>query len=97
MEKNKNPEDCSVGIKLNQVCHKKNYVRGARLKQLGDYSLEDQELLIWRSGGEINTICLHHEHTLLNRYTDLNSNCCNPFQMHNQKQKRKKGIYIYIL
>ena len=97
MEKIENLKNCTVGLELKQLCYKKSYVRSVGLKQLIDYSLEDQELLAWRSGVEIHTICLHHEHMFLNRYADSNSNCCNPFQIHSQKQKRKKGNILIDL
>ena len=83
---------------MNEECHKQSYVKNKDIKQVSSLKDVERELLIWRSGIEMDentTICLHHEFIILKRYPAIQTTCCDPFNSHNMK--RRKGKYIYIV
>ena len=92
-----NIANCSIGIKLDEDCHRKSFCRTAGLKGINDFEEEEVQLICWRSGIEqqnLKDVCYHHEQTILVRYSKNITVCCNPFNLHdtNKKQaKRKKG------
>ena len=90
-----NIKDCSIGIKLEEECHKTSYVRSIGLKKLDQYSLDYQELLVWRTGVQIDSVCHHHEYKYLKKYSGYHLKCCNPMQLHNSKC-RKGNNFILI-
>ena len=85
---------CSVGKLLKEACHKLSYTRGKTgLKTVNEYSDDDKELIIWRSGlleDPTNNICFHHEQTILYRYEHFKKKCCNPHQVH---KVEVRGMY----
>ena len=80
---------CSVGKLLKQTCNKLSYTSGKTgLKTLNEYSDDDKELIIWRSGlleDTTNNICFHHEHMNI-----LRKNVANPHQVH---KVEVRGMY----
>ncbi|XP_033095661.1 uncharacterized protein LOC117100179 [Anneissia japonica] len=66
---------CSIGLNLNDSCHKKNFVRrDAGFFAVNQISDEDKKLLEWRSGltlADDYSICFHHHKVYLDRYESL--------------------------
>jgi len=80
---------CSVGTFLNSLCLLLAFCRSSKLENISD--MLDKELLEWRVGTELTTVCTHHKHQYLNRYArDFGSRCCDPFKLH--KKVFSKGV-----
>lgn len=78
---------CSIGLFLNQDCHKFHYCRKAGLLKVTDFSEEDKELMQWRCGYQFHNddkVCFHHEKLYLTRYESLQKYCADPFTVHNK-------------
>lgn len=76
-----NNDSCSIGISMNEACHKTINCRIEGLKQSSEFSGEDLELIKWRSGvSDIGNICFHHDKVLLIRYESLQK--FDPFAKH---------------
>ena len=76
-------EQCSIGLSLNNSCHKKSFNRGvAGFFAANELSQEDRKLQECRSGLTIadeSSICFHHHKVYLDRYESLQKYCCDPF------------------
>ena len=54
-------ELCDFHTFSEEPCHRQSYNRKTGLTNFNQYSKQDQEVLLWRAGGEkANTICFHH-------------------------------------
>ncbi|GBN96229.1 hypothetical protein AVEN_174177-1 [Araneus ventricosus] len=95
-EKETSPAICDVGKNLLESCHKTYYVKAVGLKELGEFTVEDRELLHLRLGNKFEKICFHHEQVYLQKYTHLfGQTCCDPFKRH--KKIVKKSLRIITL
>jgi len=94
---------CSIGLYLQTEadCHKTTYTRNSALKQ--DLKTVEQlkpdsfDLLKRRIGPEYqiqstDTVCLHHEKCLLDKYIHLQTACCDPYKKH--KSSVKKALRV---
>lgn len=87
-------EACTVGVQLNDVCHKTSFVHVNGKKRLQDLSEEDKQILFLRTGittTDASDICFHHEQVYLIRYElyAKYSSCCNPFKVHKKKGEKE--------
>ena len=85
-------EKCDFGLLLNIECDKKDFVRVVGRKNYDDLNLEDQQILLWRSGlldrkDNIQTICLHHEQYFGKVYERKEKKCCGVLKDHRIKAK----------
>jgi len=92
-------EQCSIGLGLNDYCHKKNFNRrDAGFFAANELSQEDRKLLEWRSGltiGDESSICFYHHKEYLDRYESLQKYCCDPF--HSHKKHITSKLYILLI
>jgi len=68
-------------------CHKLSYSRTCGFMNFADLSEDEKELLILRSGLDIQhekesstTICFHHKKVFLDRYESQQTSCFDPLQ-----------------
>ena len=93
--------NCSFGEIDESICHTTSYTHGkSALLSITDLSTEDIDLLVWRTGirkRNFKTICLHHQKIYLEKFSKLNSYCCDPFSKHSvdNQQNCKGGFLIY--
>lgn len=91
---------CSLGLLLNEECHKKSYCRNTGTKNIHDLTIEDKALIEQRIGMKLSiidsTICYHHEKVYLSRYESLQKVCADPFKTHTQQIKSKLSNYYLI-
>ena len=90
-------ERCSIGLDLNDDCHKTAYSRTTGLILATELSQENKRMLEWRSGltlSDESTICVHHEKVFLSRYESLQKYCCDPLNVHKKKIKDNLKIYL---
>ena len=83
-------DSCFIGTKLAQSCHMFVYTRKAGLKQVSSLDARQIKLISLRTGLDSlidKTICLHHEQTVLSKYSHSHRKCCNPFSKHMKKVK----------
>jgi hypothetical protein len=79
-------QKCSVGILLDDNCHKKSYSRTTGFILVTNLTEEEQKLLRLRA--EINllgcdqTICNHHKAVYITRYESRQTSCVDPFKRH---------------
>ena len=91
---------CSIGETEESDCHSIAHTHGkTRLIPITEYSPEDTDLIVWRTGirkNNLKTICLHHQKLYLEKFASCNHCCANPFGHHdeNKKIKGKKEIII---
>ena len=84
-------ERCSIGLDLNDDCHKTAYSRNTGLILATELSQENKRMLEWRSGltlSDKSTICVHHEELFLSRFESLQKYCCDPLNVHKKEKKR---------
>ena len=97
MEGTSSQPDCSIGLHLNDVCHKKTFIREAGLKVVTEFSEEDRKLISWRCGFHIpdeSCVCFHHEQVYLSRYASQQRFCCDPFRCHKKRIQSKFAYYV---
>lgn len=86
-------QDCSIGQFEGTVCHKTVHTHGKiGIKNISEIFHGDIELLIWRTGIQkkhLRSVCLHHLKQYLDKFTTLNTFCCDPFEHHAEKKNFK--------
>ena len=85
-------ECCSVGILLQQDCHKTLYTAKVELIPFKSLHITDQELLLWRASlkdsGQVVNVCMHHKKIFLGpRFEHRFKNCCDIYKSHKRKVK----------
>lgn len=92
---------CSIGIALEEECHKKIYCRNVGTLAASDLSQDDKKLLEWRSGvllRDDSTVCFHHEKMYISRYEYTQKYCSDPFKLHKKRISSKfASICFYKL
>ena len=91
MSSTKQLEKCSIGNHLEEECHLTVHTRLTGQKSFSDLTAEQVKLISTRTGisnSPDHEICLHHEQSILTRYSQYQRSCCNPFNKH---QKPVKG------
>lgn len=80
--------ECSVGIFLDEPCHKNAYGESKKIRQINELEEDDKLLLQVRLNNRtFECICDYHSAKMLQKYNHLFGNCCSdPFLIH------KKGI-----
>ena len=79
---------CTIGLQLNEECHKKVYCKTVGVISASSISTEQRKLLEWRTGLSIDDdskICCHHEKMYLARFESLQKYCCDPKNIHKRK------------
>ena len=86
-------ESCSVGIMLNEECHKKTFISNSQLCVLSNEEIELLSLRTNISQEDLATACTHHHKQFL-KYFSLNiKKCCDVLNMH-EKAVRKNLMII---
>lgn len=88
-------EGCSIGLHLQEQCHKTSYVKKAGLVQADELDAEEIETLLLRTGlGEagFDSVCLHHKCVYLVRYELMQIKCCDPYKVHKTNRPIKKHL-----
>ena len=83
-------DSCFIGTKVMQSCHWFVYTRKAGLKQGSSVDARQIKLISLRTGLDSvidKIIYLHHEQTLLLKFSHSHRKCCNPFSKHMKKVK----------
>ena len=84
---------CCIGTSLNDdQCHQTIFNRKAGLIDCSEFSVEDLELLKWRSTVNISCedkICFHHKQVFLTRYENLQICCIDPYEKHKSQVTSK--------
>ena len=87
---------CSIGFS-EADCHKTTYTETCLvktgLKRVEELESNILDLLKRRIGSDINvnstdTLCLHHEKILLDKYSHLHTSCCDPYHRHKRRMKK---------
>ena len=77
---------CSVGLFLNEDCHKQTLVRQKGIMDISDLPSDSVELLKWRCGLDClepaMNICFHHEKKYITRFAQFQRICCDPYKRH---------------
>ena len=85
--------NCCIGKSLNgDQCHQTIFNRKAGLIDCSEFSVEDLELLKWRSTVNItceDKICFHHKQVFLTRYENLQRCCIDPYAKHKSQVTSK--------
>ena len=87
-------EKCSVGLAISDICHLQRYSRSIGLRRMKDLESGHVLLILFRVGmtvGDCDTICYHHEQTMLNQYSQLQKRCCDPFKQHKKVSRSSKA------
>lgn len=85
-------DSCCIGQSLSDECHKTTYNRYNGLKSAESFDKEILDILLLRSGvNSISNVCLHHEHIFLKKYPEKQTSCCDPFNNHKRKTKKRKA------
>ena len=87
---------CSIGSKTSDDCHLTTHTKRLScktgLKHASDFSVEDQELILYRSGidsfSNSDTICLHHQFYFLKEYRKKFKKCGDVFSKHGDSKPR---------
>ena len=88
-------EDCDVGQKLGEECHKKLYCRVSGFILAADMEASEKCLVEWRTGIILNKkskVCFHHEKKYSTRYESLQKHCCDPMKIHKRQIKSKPNV-----
>ena len=78
--------NCSAGIFLRDTCHQTKYIRKQGLKNV--FKLETKARNFLRSDHVFSPddyICLHHEQLYINKYSNWQLKCCDPWQLHKKQ------------
>ena len=82
---------CTIGLLLNQECHKTWHTKSKEL--IGFTSLVHAEKILWRANlqnaniDDTATICSHHLHIFDKYYSAKYATCCNSFGSHKRKSR----------
>jgi len=87
-------EGCALGRLLNEHCHLTWFTKEKGYTEFQDYTDQDKELLILRSGIDAThfhsqgvQVCHHHSKVFLSKYEFSQRKCCNPFSKHTKNIK----------
>ena len=78
-------ELCSVGLCEESECHKLSFAKKIGLTSAKDFSPEELEVLMLRTGlkeAQLMTVCFHHKAIYLDRYERDQKVCCDPYNIH---------------
>lgn len=81
-------EQCSIGEKTGQQCHKIKFTKKVRLINFNELDEEEKTLVRLRSAvseTDLSTVCEHHKHFFLKEYESTQHSCCDPFKWHKKK------------
>ena len=70
---------CSIGKKLNDICHKTSKSRKVGFINLNKLLNDERETLVLRAGLDIiqlTTVCLHHEKVFGSSFEAKKDKCC---------------------
>lgn len=83
---------CSIGVLINEACHKSVYgVFSKDIKLIEDYSEEEKVLFSLRIDSEVKSTCKYHEIKYLKKFHHLfGQSCSDPFKKH--KKPIIKGL-----
>lgn len=75
---------CSIGVHIDEICHKSVYgVFPKDIKLLTDYSEEERLLFSLRVSSVVTSTCKYHEIKYLNKFHHLfGQYCLDPFMNH---------------
>jgi len=85
---------CSIGLTLNDKCHKTSKIKQSGFINLSILSCDDREIIKMRAGieaEEITSICLHHHKVFMETFATKSDKCCNLFKKHPGRKKKTKG------
>ena len=85
-------EVCTIGLELNEECHKKLYCRCSGNILASDLEAKQKSLIEWRTGitfDDDSKICDHHEKKYFSRYESLQKCCSDPMKIHKLQVKSK--------
>lgn len=81
-----NKQPCSVGSFFQSECHQLMFSRSSKLENLNE---EEKELVEWRIGHTITSVCTFHKKKYLDQYSHLfGKKCCDPLNLHSKPQKK---------
>ena len=79
---------CTIGIKLERICHKTNYSQEIGLIHFDALGEREKLLLTLRNKTEERSnICYHHKQIYLIRYAMSQRKCADPFKLHKKPHK----------
>ena len=92
---------CSIGVYLNEECHKTTYNSQIGSRHIDMFAEEDQLLIKLRSGIDqpLTDICNHHEKYFLVKYVIFQYKCCDPlldFWCIKNHAKVRKLFYLVL-
>ena len=89
---------CSIGVYLNEECHKTTYNSQIGSRHIDMFAEEDQLLIKLRSGIDqpLTDICNHHEKYFRVKYATLKYKCCDPILVHKKPCKGEEIILFSV-
>ena len=89
---------CSIGVNLNEECHKTTYNSQIGSRHIDMFAEEDQLLIKLRSGIDqpLTDICNHHEKYFLVKYVTFQYKCCDPLLVHKKPCKGEEIISLSV-
>ena len=89
---------CSIGVYLNEECHKTTYNSQIGSRHIDMFVEEDQLLIKLRSGIDkpLTDIWNHHEKYFLVKYVTFQYKCCDPLLVHKKPCKGEEIILLSV-
>lgn len=81
----------SIGLHLQAECHKLTYSKQSGCTLASEFSTEEKELLLLRTGLEDHNFisaCTHHRVLYLDKYELKQTQCCDPYKVHKTAVKK---------
>ena len=89
---------CSIGVYLNEECHKTTYNSQIGSRHIDMFVEEDQLLIKLRSGIDkpLTDIWNHHEKYFLVKYVTFQYKCCDPLFVHKKPCKVEEIVLLSV-